>query len=177
MNKNLLSGIVAAMFLLSACASVMVSTSTPASQTTANSTYELKLEPLKKGKNYYSLFLLTVVNKTKRPIKIDWNRTRYIHNGNYRNGFVFKGVSPEEIKTATIPPDVVQASQTFVREIAPAKLVALAPIRDRNLKAGESGFSPGVLPDGENGIQLVVTQDGRTVEERVTVAIKSGEVK
>ena len=88
---------------------------------------------------------------------------------------MFRGIKPEDIKNLTIPSDIVPAGKTFSKEIAPAKLVAWAPYRDRSVGKNESGISPGIIPDGENGINLVVRYNGKEVREQITLTIVSKE--
>jgi len=148
-------------------------TSTPVMQTAANQYYEARIEPLKKDHNFFEYLRLTITSKTDENLEIDWNKTRYILNGRNYGGFVFKGIDPEQIKNLTIPPDIVSARQTFSKEISPFKLLAGAPIRYRSVGVNESGFSPGVIPDGENGVYLVVRSNGKEVIEKITLNIIS----
>jgi len=150
-------------------------TSSPVNQTSKNQYYEAQLETLKKNNNFFEMFRLTVINKSDKNLEIDWNKTRYIYNGRTRGGFVFKGIKPEDIKNLTIPSDIVSAGKTFSKEIAPAKLVAWAPYRDRSVGKNESGISYGIIPEGENGINLVVRYNGKEVREQITLTIVSKE--
>jgi len=57
----------------------------------------------------------------------------------------------------------------------PYKLLARAPIRDRGKGINESGIQPGILPNGENGILLVVKQNGKEIIEKITLNIEEKE--
>ncbi len=168
------------LLLLTECApKTKIWTSNPVIQTSGNQYYEAQVETLKRDKkreyNFFVLFRLTVKNRTEKNLEIDWNKTRYIYNGRTHGGFVFRGIKPEDIKNLTIPSDIVPVGKTFSKEIAPAKLVAWAPYRDRSVGKNESGISPGIIPDGENGINLVVRYNGKEVREQITLTIVSKE--
>ena len=149
--------------------------SNPMVQSTHNPYYNARLEPLTRDHNFFVSFRLTVRNKMDKTIVIDWNKTRYIHNGRKLGGFVFKGIKPEDVKNATIPSDTILAGGFFSREIMPYKLLALATLRDRDKGMDESGIQPGILPNGENGILLVVRQKSKEIVEKITLNIEEKE--
>jgi hypothetical protein len=151
--------------------------SSPAIQNAGNDYYDAKLEPLTKAHDFFVSFLLSITNKTDKNLEIDWNKTRYILRGRSYGVFVFKGINPEDIKNATIAPDVISAGKTFSRVISPYKLLARAPIRDRGKTASEAGIHPGILPNGENGILLVVRQNGKEIVEKMMVIIEEKKVQ
>jgi len=120
------------------------------------------------------VFRLTVTNRTDKNLEIDWNKTRYVYNGSSRGVFVFKGIKPEDIKNLTIPSDIIPARSTLSKEISPYKLIARAPVRE---SGSERGIYPGLLPKGENGIRLLVRQNGKEIAEKMTVNIVDKEVR
>jgi len=146
--------------------------SNPMFQSAHNDYYIARIEPLTRDHNFFVSFRLMVSNKTDKNIEIDWNKTRYIHNGQDLGGFIFKYIKPEDVKSSTIPSDTVLAGGFFSREIMPYKLLGLAPIRDRGKGIDESGIQPGILPNGENGILLVVRQNGKEIIEKITLNIE-----
>lgn len=149
--------------------------SNPVFQTAHNPYYNARIEPLTRERDFFVSFRLTVSNKMDKNIEIDWNKTRYIHNGRTLGGFVFKEIKPEDVKNATIPPDTILAGGFFSREIMPYKLLARAPIRVRGKGINESGIQPGILPNGENGILLVVRQNSKQFIEKITLNIEEKE--
>lgn len=158
------------------CAPVLVSVSDPAIQTATNPYFEVQFEPLKQGLPSFVVFRLTVTNKTKNQLQIDWNTTRYLFNGSPNGLYVFRGIDPEAIKNLTIPPDIISPQQVFTKIIAPQKLMAYVPFRDQHkLALGESAFSGGPIPAGESGILLVVRLNGEETKERITVNINDME--
>ena len=168
------------LLLFTGCApTIRIWTSNPVIQTSGNQYYEAQVETLKRDQkkeyNFFVLFRLTVKNRTEKNLEIDWNKTRYIYNARMHGGFVFRGIKPKDIKNLTIPSDIVPAGKTFSKEIAPAKLVAWAPYRDRSVGKNESGISFGIIPDGENGINLVDRYNGKEVREQIMLTIVSKE--
>jgi hypothetical protein len=173
------NGLTAALILLvsAGCAPSKVWTSQPAVQTRENPFYRASLTPLNEGGSAFVAFALKIENKTDNGLEIDWNKTRYLRNGRVSGGFVFEGINPEDVKNSTVPSEFVGPGKTFSKEIAPYRLVALAPIRDKTIAADQHGFSGGVLPEGENGILLVMRQNGNRIREKITVRIEVREVR
>jgi hypothetical protein len=68
-------------------------------------------------------------------------------------------------------PEVIKAGETLTRDLCPAALVALAPLRDTNVQPGVSGINCGVIPAGEEGILITVRVDDGNVTEKLTVNI------
>jgi hypothetical protein len=160
--------------MLTACAPAEVArdwASIPPVQTGENRSFDVRFEPLKKHKRFFVAFRLDVRNKTDRDLTIDWNKTNYLHNGRANGVFVFQGIDPATIKHA-IPPDTIAPGTTFSREIFPAHLVAFTPMREEVLDKKGKGLFPGPLPAAENGIRLVVRQDGEEMVQKLTVEIR-----
>lgn len=151
------------------CAPTFISISTPEIQTIENSHYTAQFEPLAEGKNYFDGFRLKVMNKTRKDLEIDWNKTRYLYNGRDIGVFVFVGIKPENIKNSTIPPDTIPAGQSFTKDISPLKLLAREPLTGKGAKAGK--ITSGPIPTGESGIFLFIRQNGNTIKEKITVKI------
>ena len=167
-----------AISICAGCAPVLVSVSDPAIQIATNPYYEVQIEPLKQGFRSFVVFRLTVTNKTKTQLQIDWNKTRYLFNGRPYGLYVFRGIEPEAIKAQTIAPDIIAPQDVFTKVIAPQKLIAYVPLRERHkLGLDESAFSGGPIPAGESGILLVVRMNGEEIRERLTVAITEVEAE
>ena len=164
------------LFMAAGCVTTKkIWTSRPVVQKATNPAYEARLEPITRGHNFFVMFKLEITNKTDKNLEIDWNQTRYLYNGRSHGVFVFKGIDPKTVKTA-IPPDIIPPGVTFSKEIAPLKLVAWAPIKDKTVKAGQMGISPGVIPTGQNGVLLVLIQDGKKIVAKLTIEITEKEV-
>lgn len=177
-TKSLLIMIVGFALMMGAtCAPTMVSISDPKIQTAANPYYQAQFEPLTREHNFFVVFHLAVTNKSNKDLQIDWNKTRYLYNGKPYGVFVFKGIEPKDIKNWTIPPDVIRPEATFSKEIAPYKLLARAPIRERKVGTDEPAIHPGPIPAGKSGILLVVRQAGKEIVEKMTVTIREKEVR
>lgn len=179
MKTNRVVKITILLFVLTGCTPMPIKTwtSSPVNQTAQNPYYEVRFEPLKQNNNFFEMFRLTVINKSDKNLTIDWNKTRYIFNGHARGVFVFKGIDPEDIKNLTIPAGTVPPGAKFSKEIAPAKLVAFAPFTDRTISADKSGFSPGVIPEGKNGIYLVIRTPEQEMRDNLTLNIELKEIR
>jgi hypothetical protein len=159
---------------LTACAQTKTArdwASTPPVQTGENRYFDVRFEPLKKDKRFFVSFRLDVRNTGDRELTIDWNKTRYLHNGRPNGVFVFQGIDPATTKMA-IPSDTIAPGTTFSREIFPAHLVAFTPMREEVLDKKGEGLFPGPLPAGENAIRLVVGQNGKEIVLELSVEIK-----
>lgn len=175
-----LSIIIFFLFLTACAPTQKIWTSDPAIQTTDNLYYTARLQPLKRDsteRNFFRLFRLTIINKTDKNLEIDWNKTRYIFNGLNSGRFVFQGIDPENLKKMTIPLDIIPGGTTFSKDIAPLKLMGKAPLRNRSVGVTESSFSPGILPEGENGIYLVVRYGGKELPQTITLTLASTTVQ
>ena len=177
MGKKVALSIIFVLFVFTGCVTSTVWESTPTVQNAENEYYEAFLEPLTKGRKFFVSFRLSVTNKTDKDFEIDWNKTKYVHNGRTRGGFVFKGIKPEDIRNSTIPADTILGEDTFSKVISPYKLLARAPLRESSVGATESTIYPGILPTGENGILLVIRQNGKEVVERITLTIVEQQVR
>ena len=141
--------------------------SSPEIQKTSSDCCEAQLEPVTTGKSpFFDSFRLMVTNRTDKDLEIDWNRTRYVESGIRHGGFVWQGIDPDQVRDASVPPDIISPGNTFSRIIFPHKKLAYAPGYQRGWK-----LQGGLLPEGENGIDLVVKQNGRVIRHRITVRI------
>ena len=164
-----------ALVTASGCAARKSWVSSPEVETVSNPSYQAEFEPLKRGYEFFVSFLLSVTNKTDENLEIDCNKTRYIHKGLNYGGFVFKDIDPAEVRNSTIPPDIIPARGKFSKVISPYRLLARAPLRDQSIS--ESTISAGILPDGENGIVLVVRQNGKEIVDKMMVTIEEKKVQ
>ncbi len=127
--------------------------------------FTARIEPKKGETPYYAFFLLTIANKSDADLIVDWNASRYLINGRPQGMFVFEGIDPAMVKTATVPPETIPPGEVSTHEIVPLRLIAWNPIKKET--AGIHGITPGILPAGENGIRLAVRHDG----DRVTIPL------
>jgi hypothetical protein len=124
--------------------------------------------PLRNEKNFINQFRLVISNETDSEIEIDWKSTRYLLNGRPHGHFIFEGVDADTVNDP--PSDFIPAGDTFLKIIAPVKLIAWQAFtpgfRDN------PSFSAGPVPEGENGIELVVKQNDKIYRAKMTVVIK-----
>ncbi|MBL7204633.1 MAG: hypothetical protein ISS63_09905 [Desulfobacteraceae bacterium] len=146
--------------------------SNPSVQKGGNRSFEARFEPLKGDKKFFVSFRLSVMNKTDKSLKVDWNKTRYIYKGRPYGGFVFYGIDPATIKDS-IPPDLIAPGKLFSKEIFPTNLVAFTPIREEVLNKKGRGIYPGPIPAGENGISLVILQGEQEIVEKIVLNIRA----
>ncbi len=173
MNRTSIIVLAVLLTVLFGCAPVPVQRwhSEPSSQSASGQDLKVTIEPVKEGNPYYSAFLLTIENKTGDNMQIDWNATRYLHQGKDLGVFIFKGVGAENIK-GNIAPDNLAPGSTFTRLIFPLRTIAFLP-GEQKTKQDQLGFMAGVLPAGENGILLVINHEGRPISQRLSVRLRA----
>ena len=171
MKRLTVLSIVILLFFPAGCTKTWVWTSAPQISTFENNYFKAMFEPLTREHTFYVLFRLEIANRTKKDLKIDWNKTRYLLDDRSYGGFVFEGMDSQNISKQTIPEDIVPAGEIFSKEIAPYKMLARAPLKYRERKEGEKAIKFGPLPAGKNGILLVVRQDGQEIREKIAVNI------
>jgi hypothetical protein len=157
------------------CSKIRVWTSTPVLQTANNPYFEAELEPLLKvEEKFFNAFRLVITNKTNDNLIIDWEKTRYIHDGQNRGGFAFDGLTADNINNP--PPETISADGTFEKVIWPVTLIGYERLDSPNVKIGGSGFSRGVLPEGENSVDLVVRRNKQEIREIIKLNIEVTEI-
>ena len=124
-----IGSVVFVLLFLVACIPSKTWISNPATQQVRNFDFSAQLTPLKREKEHFVSFRLSINNKTGQSLKIDWNKTRYLCNGKSYGPVVFPGIDPATIKKS-IPPDIIPAGGSFDKEVFPLKLVAFAPMRE-----------------------------------------------
>jgi hypothetical protein len=153
----------------SACAPTRVWTSDPAFATADTGRYAVQFMPLTNEKNFIQQFRLLVTNRSAKELEIDWKASRYLYNGKPNGRFLFEGIDETNINNP--PPDVVAAGETFMKVVAPVEMLAISPARSSQYK-GQPAFSTGPVPEGSNGISLVLRQDGQVFREQLAVTVK-----
>ena len=166
MLKLMICGILAMITL--ACAPTQIWISTPVKQTYSSEQIYVEFEPQKKSQTFYDAFLITITNKTDQQLVIDWNRTRYLLNGNVFGRFGFEGITQENVDAP--PPDQIPPGKTLSKLIFPLNLIARRPLRSTS--ASSAAFRPGPLPAGQSGIALVLTRDTQLIQPTLTVDIR-----
>lgn len=173
MAKRIALIIIPIVFAMSGCTTTKMWTSKPQVGAKKNAYYEARFEPIKKDNDFFVLFRLEVQNKTNEDLKIDWNKTNYLLDRHANGLFVFEGIDTGKIKQMAIPDDVISARETFIKEISPYKMLARSPLRLKERSEGEEAIKAGILPEGENGISLVIRKNGSEIKEIITVDIEA----
>ncbi len=148
---------------------VEIYSSKPEIQRVSNDYFTAELEPqLKEGQGFFSTFRFVLTNNTDQELSLDWENSFYLLNGRRNGLFLWEGVTWDSLKEIRSQPLVVVApGSTFTKVIFPTALVGRASIM---IKGGVQ-YTQGALPGGENGIALVVRQDGKVISEKMVVTI------
>jgi hypothetical protein len=152
----------------SGCAPTRIWTSTPAFETVQNQQFSVQFMPLRNDKNFINQFRLVITNRSDSQIEIDWKSTRYLLNSRPHGHFIFEGVDADTVNNP--PSDFISAGDTFLKVIAPVRLVAWQAFTPGFMD--KPSFSAGPVPEGENGIDLIVKQNDKVFRTRMTVTIK-----
>ncbi len=134
-----------------------------------NRSFRIKIEPQKGEYPYYAHFSLTIKNTGDSALSIDWNQSRYLFNGKPQGMFVFEGINPEAVKSATIPLETISSGSAYSRQIMPLRLVAWRPIKEKTME--NRSILPGMFPEGENGIRLVMRYGEKQVDIHLSVRV------
>jgi len=155
---------------LTACAGVEVYFSNPEVQRVSNDYFTAELEPqLKPGQSFFATFRFAFTNKTNQELKIDSENTYYLINGRSNGRFLWEGVTWDGLKEIRSKPLVpVAPGDTITMIIFPKKLVG----RGSAMATGGVQYTMGPLPEGENGILLIVRQNGKVIREKMVVSIR-----
>lgn len=155
------------------CAAVEVYSSSPAVQKMSNDYFSVELEPqLQEGQKFFTSFRFVFTNKTKKDLHVDWENTYYLFNGRRGGRFLWEGVVLEALKKMRNQPLVpVPAGDTVTAVIFPKSLTGRSSITSTT----GLRYTRGPLPVGENGIFLVVRQNGREIREKIVVTIAAQE--
>ena len=148
---------------------VEVYSSNPEAQRTSNDYFVAELKPqLKEGQGFFVTFRLVLTNKTKKELNLDWENTFYLLNSREKGRFLWEGVTWDGLKEKRGQPLVpIAAGDTLTAVIFPKQLLG----RASGTAPGGVQYTQGGLPEGENGIGLVVRQNGKVIREKMVVTI------
>jgi len=148
---------------------VEIYSSKPEIQRVSNDYFTAELEPqLKEGQGFFSTFRFVLTNNTNQELSLDWENSFYLLNGRRNGLFLWEGVTWDSLKEKRSQPLVLVApGSTFREVIFPTALVGRASAAS----PGGVQYIQGALPEGENGIALVVRQDGKVISEKMVVTI------
>jgi hypothetical protein len=155
------------LFIFTSCATEKIWTSTPVIQSADNQYYATKFEPIRIDGDFINGFRLSISNKSSQPLIVDWNATLYLFNNKNNGRFIFEGVDKKNVND--LPSDKIEAGESLKKDIFPLKLIAW---RQGPGFVNLPAFSPGPVPEGQNGILLLVSRNGSEVREKLNVTIK-----
>ena len=148
---------------------VEVYSSNPEVQRARNDFFVAELEPqLKEGQGFFTTFRLVLTNKTQKELSLDWENTFYLLNSIVKGRFLWEGVTWDGLKEVRGQPLVpIAAGETLTAVIFPKQLLG----RASGAAPGGVQYTQGTLPEGENGIDLAVRQNGKVIREKMVVTI------
>ena len=165
------------LLVLIGCAQVRVYSSSPSIQRVSNEVFNAEFEPqLAEGRHYFNAFRLVITNKTDKNLDLDWSKTYYLLNGSKTGQFGWEDMTFDELEGIKSQPVVtINSGNTLSTVVFPLKLIAYhEDIRGSSVKPtdrSEKRFYPGVIPEGESGINLYLKQNGKILQERITFNI------
>ena len=170
MRQIVILWLAAAMLAGTGCATHTVWTGQPAVLTVVRDSYHITLEPgYSKDGDFFTHFVLNVINRGPETLTVNWRRTRYLHEGAAKGHFIFEGVDEKNVQRP--PSDSIPPGQQLKKEVWPLSLLIISPLRSNNVPAGQTGFKRGVLPAGDNTVDLVLEQGNRTVREKLSLIL------
>lgn len=108
------------------------------------------------------MFDLVITNKSAKDIKIDWNKSQFVSNGQAKGGFWFEGIV---IRDRNMPraPEIIFAKGSYRKTIAPnaSMELSLFPL---------AHWVVNPMPVGEFGIYVVIDVDGKEVPLKITTS-------
>ncbi len=168
--------------LLTGCATVSVYDVNPSYERVGNDYFDILLEPQPAaGQHYFNSFRFVIINKTDKPINLDWQNTNYIYNGSKAGQFGWDKMTFGDLKEVRENPHrTIEGGGTKTAIIFPIKLLARMDLSHRARLGGpgpEGQFELGPLPSGENGMRLTIIQNGKRIQETITFNIEKTELK
>jgi len=102
-------------------------------------------------------FVLTVMNHSDKDLRVVWEDTRFIVNGEDKSGFVFADTNPRFRHVPKIP-SAVPSGRRIGEALFPAKFASYQTV-----------WNYRTLPQGELGVLLTLHVDGETITETLTL--------
>jgi hypothetical protein len=119
--------------------------------------FRVHLKPVFGNSGGCEAFVLSIVNKTDKNIRVNWNKTLYISGGHAAGGLMAEGAVSKD-RDNPKPPDVVPGNATLTRTIWPDNLAHYDTGR-------KGGWRHEAMPPGENGAYVSLSINGREVSE------------
>lgn len=132
---------------------------------------DIKIIPQQLHYNY-KYFVLNVENKTNQDIKISWNETYFIENGNANGGFMFAGV--QYINRDAPKQDwLIFKNSSASKEIYPcAKVVNFGHDRTAAQMGLPTGWGHGIMTNGTFGAYIKISGEKFSKSVKVTATIR-----
>ena len=165
-------------FIFAGCSKVRVYDSNPPTQMASNDYFDVEFEPqLAKDHHYFNSFRFVLTNKTDKDLILDWSKTYYLRGGKKFGQWGWEEMMFEELKQTKAQPMItIEAGNMLTDVIFPLKLVGWQQQQEQITgPKKEDRFVLGVLPEGQNGIELYIKYNGKIIKQRVTLTINSVE--
>ncbi len=178
MKIKLMCFMVVVAFIFAGCSTVKVYQSNPATQLASNDYFDAEFEPqLAKNYHYFNSFRFVLTNKTDKDLILDWSKTYYLRGGKKYGQWGWEEMTFEELKETKAQPLItIEAGDMLTDVIFPLKLVGKQHQQEQMTGTKpEDRYILGVLPEGQNGIELYIKQNGKIIKQRVTLTINSVE--
>jgi hypothetical protein len=165
-------------FLLVAtgCTTVTVYRSDPTTQLVSNEYFSVEFEPQRaQGYDYFNSFRFVLTNKTDKDIILDWSKTYYLRGGKKFGQWGWEEMTFDQLKEIKAQPLVtINAGDMLTDVIFPINLVGKQRSQEQLTgRRPEDRFVLGVVPEGQNGMELNIKHNGKVVKQRVTLTITS----
>ena len=118
-------------------------------------------------------FILSLENKSRHDIEVDWGKSVYLKNGVANGGFQFEGIILKDRKSHN-PVETVVAYGLLTNKIVPEMLTSKKTVPE--LLMQPSNAPQPYMEPGEHGIRLVVRADGKEISENLVINILRMEV-
>ena len=167
---------VAFSFLFAGCAKVTVYRSDPPTQLAGNDYFDVEFEPQRaKGYDYYNSFRFVLTNKTNKDLILDWSKTYYLRGGKRSGQWGWEEMTFDQLKETKDQPLVtINAGDMLTDVIFPLNLVGKKRLQEMPTgPTTEDRYVLGVIPEGQNGIELYIKYNGKIIKQRVTLTITS----
>ncbi len=161
-------------FMLSGCGTVKVYQSNPATKLVSNEYVDVEFEPQQAaGYNYFNSFRFVLTNKTDKDLILDWSKTFYLQNGKRFGQWGWEEMTFEQLKEVKDQPLItIEAGDMLTDVIFPLKLIGWQQQKERITgPKTEDRFVLGVVPEGQNGIELYLKQNGKIIRQKVNLMI------
>ena len=162
------------LFVIAGCSTVKVYQSNPPTKLASNDYFDVEFEPqLAAGHHYFNSFRFVLTNKTDKDLILDWSKTYYLQNAKRFGQWGWEEMTFEDLKEVKDQPLItIEAGDMLTDVIFPINLIGWQKQQERITGSKkEDRFVLGVVPEGQNGIELSIKQNGKIIRQKVNVMV------